>query len=126
MDINEELLRELEEYKREKEQVRQIIGQIGGYNDSKKEKIINITFIIAIGVLFSFDMLRHIFYFELPLPPLVSIELGIFLISVKIIWMMYKQTKVEHFQFWILNSLEFRMTDLQKKIKSIDEKIKKD
>ncbi len=124
METQEQLIKELEEYKREKEQIKQLIGQIGGTQDSQKEKIINISFITAIGILFIFDLLRHGFHIEVPIPPLASIELGIFLISVKIIWMMYKQTKVEHFQFWILNSLEFRITDMQKRIRQIDSKLK--
>jgi len=34
--------------------------------------------------------------------------------------MIHRQTKVEHFQFWILQSIEFRLNDLSKKIKNIE------
>lgn len=124
--LNEQLLEELKEYKREKEQIRQIIGQIGGFDDSNKDKIINIVFITLILILFITDIMRHLFHFDLPLPPLFSIELGVLLVSVKIIWMMYKQSKVEHFQFWILNSLEYRIGDIQKKIIDISKKLECD
>ncbi len=53
-----------------------------------------------------------------------SIEIGVLLVSLKIIWMMHKQTKVEHFQFWILNSIEFRLNDMSKKIEKIRKELK--
>ncbi|MFC1504857.1 hypothetical protein ACFL6D_05520 [Spirochaetota bacterium] len=43
--------------------------------------------------------------------------------SIKIIWMLHKQTKVEHFQFWILNSIEFRINDISKQIQDLKSKI---
>jgi hypothetical protein len=44
-------------------------------------------------------------------------------VSLKIIWMIYKQTKVEHFQFWILNSIEFRLNNVSKQLNDIEEKL---
>ena len=69
------------------------------------------------------DIGRHVFHLHVPLPTMFSIEIGVLLVSLKIIWMMHKQTKVEHFQFWVLNSIEFRLNDLAKRISKIDEKI---
>ena len=46
---------------------------------------------------------------DIPLPPLFSIEIGLLLVSIKIIWMIHKQMKVERFQFWILNLIEYRI-----------------
>ena len=70
------------------------------------------------------DALRHVVGIPIPLPPLFSIELGILLVSVKIIWMIHKQTKVEHFQFWILNTIEFRLNEISKKISAIEKHLK--
>lgn len=39
-----ELRRELDEFKREKKRVRQMLGQIGGKDTSKKHRIINFFF----------------------------------------------------------------------------------
>ena len=36
--------------------------------------------------------------------------------------MINKQTKVEHFQFWILNSIEFRLNELAKQVKALHKK----
>lgn len=122
MDNQNALKKELEQFKKEKEQIRQIVGQIGGIADTKKDKIINIVFTFLIVLLLAFDIARHIFEINIPLPPVFSLEIGILLVSLKIIWMMHKQTKLEHFQFWILNSLEFRLNDIQLKLQNIEKK----
>ena len=57
----------------------------------------------------------------MPLPPLFSIELGVLLVSVKIIWMIHKQGRVEHFQFWILNSIEFRLNEITKSVRRLED-----
>ncbi len=118
----EELEKELERYKQEKEQIRQVVGMIGGVEDSRINKVMNIIFVILIFFLLIFDIVRYGMKLDLPLPPMISMEFGILLISLKIIWMMHKQTKLEHFQFWILNSLEFRLNDIQKKLTIIEKK----
>ncbi len=38
-------------------------------------------------------------------------------------WMIHKQARVEHFQFWILNSIEFRLNDVSKKLSRIEEQM---
>lgn len=120
-DEMQALRNELEEYRKEKEQIRQIIGQIGGADTENKDKIFNILFIMLLVVIFLFDIARHIFHINIPyLNAMLSLEIGVLLVSVKIIWMIHKQTKVEHFQFWILNSIEFRLNDISKRIRELE------
>ncbi|MDP8212530.1 MAG: hypothetical protein P9X22_04465 [Candidatus Zapsychrus exili] len=116
------LIQELEQFKKEKEQIRKLIGQIGGSKANNLDKITNIIFIVALCSLFSLDLLRHVFGVHVPIPSMLSLEMGLLLISIKIIWMIHKQTKVEHFQFWILNSIEFRLNEISKEIRSIEKK----
>lgn len=117
----ESLRAELEDYRKEKEQIRQIIGAIGGSGDRQKEKILNITFVILLCAIFTADLLRHFGKIEIPyVTSLLSIEIGVLLVSVKIIWMIHKQTKIEHFQFWILNSIEFRLNAIAKKLSQLE------
>jgi len=113
----EALQRELEEFKAEKEKIRMLVGQIGGVRSAERDRIINLVFLTLIGILFVFDIFRHLFQITVLLPPLFSLELGILLVSIKIVWMIHKQTKVEHFQFWILNSIEFRLNELSKQLR---------
>jgi len=117
---NEDVLKkELEEFKKEKEKIRKLVGAIGGKNSSKFEKIINIAFLILMLILFILELGFSI------IPATVSLEIGILLVSIKIIWMIHSQSKVNHFQFWILNSIEFRINDISKKISNIEKEIEK-
>ena len=115
---------ELEQYQKEKEQIRNLIGKIGGTDTTLLDKVFNYSFIIIIAILFTIDFFRHIFHVKVPLPDSFSIQIGLLLVSIKIIWMIHKQTKVEHFQFWILNSIEFRLNDISKKIQNLEKKLK--
>jgi len=117
------LLEELEQVRKEKERIRMLVGQIGGKHSQKHDQYMNIGFIAALVVLFLVDILRHVFHINVPLPQMFSIELAVLLVSVKIIWMIHKGTKVEHFQFWVLNSIEFRLNDLSKHIREIEKKL---
>ena len=119
------LQEELEQFQREKNEIRNIIGSIGGKTLARRDKFLNIFFIIIITAFFLLDFTRHILGINLPLPPLFSIEIGLLLVSIKIIWMIHKQMKVEHFQFWILNSIEYRINDLSKKLEKIENAINK-
>jgi len=123
MEADKSLIEELEQFRAEKEKIRMLVGQIGGKGGEKIDKIINISFIILIVILFSFDILRHFMGMDIPLPPIFSLEVGVLMVSIKIIWMIHRQTKVEHFQFWILNSIEFRLNNLSKQMKEIKKKL---
>ena len=113
------LKEELDSFRQEKEKIRRIMEQVGGARQTKQDVVFNVIFLSALGLLFILDISRHMFHLPVPLPTMFSIEIGVLLVSLKIIWMMHKQTKVEHFQFWILNSIEFRLNDLSKKVEKI-------
>jgi hypothetical protein len=117
------LAEELRHFKAEKEKIRKLVGQVGGARSAKTEKIVTIVFIVVMVALFLLDVMRHVLHIPTPLPPLFSLEIGVLLVSVKIIWMIQKQSKVEHFQFWILNSIEFRLNALSKQIHEINKRI---
>ena len=115
------LQEELEQFRKEKEKIRAVVGQIGGVNSNRRDRVVNVVFLSAIAFLFLADVFRHTLHMEMPLPPLFSIELGVLLVSVKIIWMIHKQARVEHFQFWILNSIEFRLNELTKSVGRLED-----
>lgn len=117
------LQEELNQYKQEKEKIRNMLGQIGGKNTAKVDKIVNFIFIAMLVALFISDVLRHLHLVELPFETMVSIEIGILLVSIKIIWLIEKQNKVNHFQFWILNSIEFRLNNVNNKIIGVENSI---
>ena len=113
---------ELRTYREEKEKIRNIIGQIGGEEDRRRDRWINIIFISLLVLLFAADILGHFMHSLQFLPPMISLEIAVLLVSMKIIWMIHKQAKVEHFQFWILNSIEFRLNEVTKRLRELDEK----
>jgi hypothetical protein len=113
-ESREDLLGEIEEFEREREQLKEVLGRIGGRSFSKKDNWINIGFLILILVLFVLELTTEF------LPRLISLELGVLLVSVKIVFMIHSQQKVNHFEFWILNSIEYRMNDISKRVKKME------
>jgi len=117
------LQKELDLFRQEKEKIRTIMGQIGGKASAKQDSIINILFLIILSILLGIDLLRYLLNVHIALPPLFSLQLGVLLVSIKIIWMIHRQTKVEHFQFWILNSIEFRLNNVYTKMQKIEKQL---
>lgn len=114
---------ELDNFKREKEKIRQLMGQIGGKEQAERDKWVNIAFIVAITLLAINDIAHHIWHVRVPVDTEFSLVIAILLVSMKIIWMMHKSTKVEHFQFWILNSIEFRLNDVAKQLRNLEKTV---
>ena len=116
---------ELDQFKKEKEKIRMLMGQIGGKGAAKHDRWANRFFIAAISLIALNDFLHYAFGFHTPIPSLFSLEIGVLLVSIKIIWMMHKSTKVEHFQFWILNSIEYRLNDVAKQVRTLEKTVEK-
>jgi len=115
------LEKEIHQYRNEKESVRRILGQIGGTSTPTKERLINIVFAVLVTMFFSFDVMRHALHMRIDMiPELFSVEIALLLVSMKIIWMIHRQQKVEHFQFWILNTIEFQMNSTAVRIRKIE------
>ena len=105
----DDLKKELENFQREKERVRAIIGKVGGMPEFGV-KLMNIIFVavlvvsVAISVIGG-DGLR-----------LLMIELATVTLSLKIIYLIHSQMKINHFKFWILSSIEWRLMEMKKDI----------
>jgi hypothetical protein len=62
----------------------------------------------------------------------VSLEIGILLISLKLAWSINQNAKINHYEFWILQTLDFKMNDLRhdlrrqrKKIDALEAELKR-
>lgn len=99
------LAEEIEHFKREKERVRSIVGRIGAVPTFGK-KIFNFAFIIAVAACFIASIVTH------GRLTLSMIEIGITLISIKIIYLLHSYSRQMHFMFWILSSLEWRLNEI--------------
>ncbi len=115
--IKDEIIKEIKEYNEEKDQIKTMLGKVGGTAYSKLDTIINIVFLLLISFFFITELTTHW------LPPFISLELSILLVSFKIVWMIHSQQKFNHFQFWILNSIEYRINQMSGKIKNIEKDI---
>jgi hypothetical protein len=43
----------------------------------------------------------------------ISLEIGILLISLKLAWTIVQSAKINHYEFWILQTLDFKVNDLR-------------
>ncbi|MGL4629377.1 hypothetical protein [Cetobacterium sp.] len=112
----EQLREELQEFQKEKERIRNIVGQIGG-SSSNQNKIVNTLLIVIIVALL---VLGGIFN---RITSSLAIQVAILFSVIKLIWMFYESQRASHFQFWILNSLEFRINEIYKKVKKIEKEL---
>lgn len=116
----EEFEAEVAEFNREREQIKNMLGRIGGTTDIRKHKILNWSILGATVGLFVLEITTHI------LPTLISLEVGLLLISLKIIMLIQSMLKQNHFEFWMLNTIEYRINDMNKRIKHIEKQIQSD
>lgn len=110
-----DLKQALENFEQEKERVRLIIGKIGGI-PSFHTKLINALFVVVIiaagGIsVFADEKLR-----------LLMVELTTVMLSMKIIYMIHIQTRVNHFKFWILSAIEWRINEMMAEIRRLKSK----
>ena len=117
------LREELEHYRAEKERVRQIVGQIGGQPSLRRTRLFNAVILSVVVTLFLLDLAREAFgLFAGVIPPFVLLEVAVFLLSLKIVWMIHLQMKLHHFQFWILNSLDFQVNELSRRMRVLEQR----
>lgn len=109
----DDLKKELEHFQQEKERVRAIIGQIGGM-PKFRTKLFNAIFIAIIVV----SVFISIIASELRL---LMIELATVTLSLKIIYLIHCQMRINHFKFWILSSIEWRLNEIMKLTKELKE-----
>lgn len=106
--LNEDLL----EYQKEQEEIKEIISRIGGSKESQY-KLVSTLFVVIIAViLFAGIVFKKI-------SPVASLLVAILIALSKVIWMLFEAQKSMHFQFWILNSLETRINDIDKNQRKI-------
>ncbi len=115
----EQLEEEIKEFNKEKEQIKALIGNIGGHSYSRRDNIINFVFLGLIITLFTLEITTHW------LPEFISLEISVLLVSIKIVLMIHSQHKYNHFIFWILNTIEYRINDAGKRVQKIEKMLDK-
>jgi hypothetical protein len=115
-----ELQAEIAEFNKERDRIRHMIGQIGGARYSKRDNAINFAFLALIVAMFMIEVATQW------LPAYFSIEVSLLLVSIKIVWMIHGQQKYNHFVFWILNSIEFRINEDSRRLREIEKRMGRD
>lgn len=111
-DELKDLKEELEHFQQEKERVRAIIGKIGGV-PIFRTKLINAIFITVITVSVVLSIVGGEKW------RVLMIELATITLSAKIIYLIHCQMRINHFEFWILSSLEWRLTELMRHVRQL-------
>ena len=90
---------ELDSFKKEKEKIRQLMGQIGGKKQEQHDRWINRIFILAIILIAINDVLHHVGDYTPPIPEELSLGFAVLLVSIKIIWRLNcsNNWKIEYF-----------------------------
>ena len=112
-DEIDDLKQELEHFQKEKERVREIVGKVGGV-PTFNTKLMNVVFIVVIGASLVVSLIAGEKW------RLLSIEIATVALSIKIIYLIHCQMRVNHFKFWILSSIEWRLNEMMKIIKKLD------
>lgn len=111
--MHNSLKEEFNEFLKEKEEIREIIGRIGG-NNNTQYKLVTILFsVITLVILVTGIILDRV-------SPQITLLIIIILAVFKLIWMIQQSHKSMHFQFWILNSLEIRINEIDKRQRNIE------
>ncbi len=119
--------KELESIKTEKDKIRKIVDATGAKNPGRIDKFINVFFVLFAITFFLFETLKHIYKFQTPYISVDTLLIMVtLLVCIKTLINIHIQAKVNHFQFWVLNSLEFRMNDLSKKLNDIEKNTRKE
>ena len=116
--MQNQLKEDLNEFLKEKEEMRDIIGTIGGSNNSQYRLMTTLFAGIILVIFVTGIILRR-------LSPTLTILLSILIAAFKIIWMQQQSQKSMHFQFWILNSIEIRINELDKRQRKLEKMLEK-
>ena len=106
----DDLRNEMESFQKEKERIRAIVGKIGGV-PTFNTRLFNIIFLILVVVILVLSLVSA------GTLRLAMLELAIAALTAKIIYLMHNQSRVNHFQLWVLTSLEWRLNELLKEVK---------
>lgn len=110
----DDLEEELESFRREKEQVRAIVGAIGG-KPRARMRVVIVLFLIVVGAAVIVAVIGG------EVAQSLMVELTMLALSIKIIYLIHRQMRVTHFKFWMLSSLEWRICEIARQVKELEQ-----
>jgi len=118
--LDEALQEDLKHYQSEQKEWRKMIARSKIQQNNRLYDILNSALFVLIVVLFVAQLLFH------PMSDMLSLEIALFLVSVKLIMMIHSAVRFNHFQFWILHSIETRVEGLNERLDRIEKGLKRD
>lgn len=100
---------DIDEYLKEKDRIRGILGRIGGVPRTPGI-VLNVSLAILVAACFVVALIVQE-------PSFLPFEIAVLLISIKLIYVLRQNAKAIHFQFWMLSTIEWRLNDLAKRLK---------
>ena len=116
-DNEAQLQEEIQDYLKEKERVRTILGRVGG-NPGRKEKVMNVLFLVTVALVFVVGLV-------FPEYQTLTLEVAILLVSLKLALILTQNTKMSHFQFWMLSTIEWRLSQISQDMNRLKKDVAK-
>jgi hypothetical protein len=111
----DDLIGEIEDFNRESRKIRAALEKVGQGAGGALDTVVNVLFVASLATL---AVSRFIFGW---LDNMISLELGLLFVSIKIIWMIRTQQRYNHFVFWILHSIEYRQNLILRRMDGTEE-----
>lgn len=104
---------EIEELKKSTDKVNKVLDRILRLKQGNINRLINIGFVVSLIALFFARFILHW------IDNMLSLELGVILISIKIIWLIRIQSEYNHYIFIIMDSINKRQKEILEGIDAI-------
>ncbi len=112
--FDESLQADLNQYRQEQKEWRRMIARSKIQENARLYDYLNALLFFLIVVLFFVQIIFH------PLSDFFSLETALFLVSLKLIMMIHSASRFNHFQFWILHSIETRVEGINERLDRIE------
>jgi hypothetical protein len=99
------------------EDFRYAIGRIGG-KPRLKGKILTAVFVTAVLAAFTMSLLTQ------GITQIMSIDIGLLLLSLKLAYHLHTEAKVNHAQFWILTTIEDRLLNVISELRAVKQQLR--
>lgn len=102
---------DIDEYLKEKDRIRGILGRIGGMPRTPGI-VLNATLLVLVAACLVIALMVQE-------PTFLPFEIAILLISIKLIYVLRQSSKAIHFQFWMLSTIEWRLNEIARDLKAL-------
>jgi len=111
------LAEEIEQFSKDREKIDLFLKAVNRTKLGPMGRIVDVAFIVALFTLF---FARFVFNW---INDVLSLEFGVLLVSLKIIWLMKIQSNYNHFMFMLMHASEFKQNLTLQRLDEIESKL---